>query len=277
MQVNKAKGVVIFDELEQGTEEWFDTRLGVITGTKSGEVYVEKNVNKTELVSRIIESNVERLEIENEDPKEFKKALAQFKKDISALSQFELEEQAGVSRKEFYKAQKKGYWKLMAEKLGYKNDEDEDDRDRGHRLEPETREAVSNVIEKEIHEVGMIKREDNEYIGISPDGVVFTPVNDEVEILEATEFKALNVANHLEFIHINEVPSKYEMQVVQYFVVIDTLETLYFASYNPNVTAKPLHIVTVKRKDVEKAIAQSLYRQTQTLENIDNDIISLTF
>ena len=74
----------------------------------------------------------------------------------------------------------------------------------------------------------------------------------------------------------NTVPSGYWDQVIQYFVVGD-VERVYFISYNPLVIEKPIHIITIERKDVENDIEKSLYRQIETINHLKEDLQSLTF
>ena len=66
------------------------------------------------------------------------------------------------------------------------------------------------------------------------------------------------------------IPDQYQAQVLQYFVVCDTLETLYFSMYDPRVYGNARHqIIPVHRKDIKPLIADHKRKQLNTLHIID--------
>ena len=66
------------------------------------------------------------------------------------------------------------------------------------------------------------------------------------------------------------IPDTYQAQVLQYFVVCDTLETLYFSMYDPRVYGDARHqIIPVHRKDIKPLIANHKRKQLNTLHIID--------
>lgn len=98
-----------------------------------------------------------------------------------------------------------------------------------------------------VKEGGFIEK--GEYIGLSPDGLVGEK--------KAIEVKSPGLQKHIEYIIKNKLPSEYKWQVVHYFVVIDELEEVDFISYNPNLEGKTLHIITIKREDLEEEIEEA--------------------
>lgn len=263
--------------VDQNSEEWFHEREGKITGSRAEATFVSRIANKSTMVDIIHD-------ISGED-----------KKELNKLKLHELEERLPEDiKKDFYhQAQKKEYYQLLAEKLGYTDaDEDgiyEDPRERGHRLEDTAAEFLEKEYDVKTVKVGMCARDDWEDIAISPDRMIVREGSvieldedgyilnvETVKFEGGAEIKNPGVRNHLEIILTNKVPSEYYWQVVQYFVVTD-IDYLYFVSHNPNVTAKPLHVIRIERKDVAADVEISLNNQINTLKHLNEDVLSLTF
>ncbi len=162
-----------------------------------------------------------------------------------------------------------GFYELIAERLGIPAD-GENAMDRGTRLEAEAVEAFTKETEKEVDtNLYIWMRDDDESIAISPDGVIGKT--------EALECKCLSSARHIEAFLTKEIPDEYEFQKLQYFIVNDQLETLYFAFYDPRLLAKPFFYITVKREDVQKEVEQYLNYQRETLAEVNAIVNQLTF
>lgn len=82
----------------------------------------------------------------------------------------------------------------------------------------------------------------------------------------AVEVKCLNSANHLKAILTNDYPSEYVPQVINYFLINENLDTIYFVMYDPRFVAKELQlkVFEVQRADVEP--------QIKALESVRNAI-----
>ena len=159
-----------------------------------------------------------------------------------------------------------GFYELLAEKLGAVSD-DENPLDRGHRLEEDAVEQFVKATGKEVQVGNVIwMREDDNNIAISPDGIIGEN--------EALEIKCLNSARHLEAFLNQEVPSDYEMQTLQYFIVNEKLETLYLAFYDPRLPVKSFFYLTVKRNQAD--VDLYLEYQRKTLEEINVLVTNLT-
>lgn len=66
------------------------------------------------------------------------------------------------------------------------------------------------------------------------------------------------------------IPDTYKAQVLQYFVVCDTLETLYFSMYDPRVYGEARHqIIHIHRDDIKTLIENHKRKQLNTLHIID--------
>lgn len=163
---------------------------------------------------------------------------------------------------------KKGYYELIAERLAVEPDT-EDVMVRGTRLEPEAMERFIKETGKKVDTSLVIwSRDDNESIAISPDGFVGKT--------EAIEIKCLSSASHLEAWLTQEIPSEYEMQVYQYFIVNDKLKTLYLTFYDPRIPCKDFFFLTINRKDIEEKVDEYLEYEKNTLIEIDDIVNKLT-
>jgi len=144
------------------------------------------------------------------------------------------------------------FYQLIAERVALPPTE-ESAMDRGHRLEDE---AMTRFEEETGHKVDksliMWVREDNEHIAISPDGVI--------DKENAVEVKCLSTAKHIEAWITKKVPSEYDLQAVQYFIVNDDLQTLYFVMYDPRCPVDMFYF-EIEREKLEDRIA--LYRDLE--------------
>ncbi len=167
-------------------------------------------------------------------------------------------------------AKKMGFYELIAERLVVDEEGMENPMDRGNRLESVAVQIFSDETGKQVNtDLVMWAREDNERIAISPDGYT-------EDLKEAIEVKCLASANHIKAYLTKEIPSEYEDQVIQYFVVNDDLETLYFVMYDPRLTVVPYFYLTVKREDLAKKIEKYIKDEREFLTEVETIIEELT-
>ena len=167
--------------------------------------------------------------------------------------------------------QKIGFYELIAERLGIPAD-GENAMDRGTRLEEEAIAKFTEETKKKVNtDLVIWERDENESIAISPDGYIGKD-----KITEAVEIKCLASSRHIEAWLTKEVPNEYDWQKLQYFIVNDDLQTLYFAFYDPRLTAKPFFYFTIKRKDIQGEVDIYLEYQRKTLEEINRIVCELT-
>lgn len=178
--------------------------------------------------------------------------------------------------------------------------------ERGHRLEPENiRLTLQQLGYKEkdcVTDCGIWESDEDPRIACSPDAYQAT-----LEPTWAIECKSLGSAYHLQavipwMVHsqlirqhtlpdniagmaaqvlpeattslnatgVDFIPDTYRAQVLQYFVVCDTLETLYFSMYDPRVYGPARHqIIPIHRKNIKPLIADHKRKQLNTLHIID--------
>ncbi len=232
-------------------DEWKAFRRGKITGSRLKDV-----VPQSGYTVKMIEEELKRLGIVylRGDKKEESEKL------LPMESRAALRLQA---------PKKIGYYELIAENLGVPP-EDGSAMDRGHDLEPEAIAMFEKKHKMKLDSGTVIwYREDNENIAISPDGFKGVKI--------AVEVKCLASSRHIEALLTNKIPEEYLYQRLQYFVVNDKLQTLYFAFYDPRLVAKPFFTIEVKRKDVQAEVDEFLAYERMLLEEVDALVAQLTF
>lgn len=137
-------------------------------------------------------------------------------------------------------------------------------------LELEARAEYIRRTWEKVEEVWFIKK--NDYVGLSPDGVIFSSE----KIKKAIEIKCPLSKNFVRYILENKIPEEYKYQVIMYFLVISELEELDFVLYNPDfyIKEKRFFIINVKRSELEAEIYKAevkieLFRK-KWVENIKN-------
>jgi predicted phage-related endonuclease len=167
---------------------------------------------------------------------------------------------------------KLAFWELVAERLATRPDVDDTESpiDRGTRLEPEAIARFSKETGKKVDTSLVIwNRDDNESIAISPDGSIGKT--------EAIETKCLSSALHIKAFITQEIPTEYDEQKLQYFIVNEKLKTLYFVFYDPRIPVKDYFVIPVKRKDIEQELELALAWQRDTLNEVEEIVNKLTF
>lgn len=279
------------------TEAWLQERLGRITGTKSGNLamnhYPQTNVKKLiEYRNKALEQS-KTAETQEETDKHFQKAQDY---DTRILEAEAKNKRLKVSI---------DFWKFLAETMAEQPD-GENPMTRGHRLEPENITLTLQQLGYEqkdcITDCGIWESDEDPRLACSPDAYQASK-----NPTWAIECKSLGSAYHLQavipwMIHsqyirqhtipanladmaaqvlpaettsrkatgIDFIPDTYQAQALQYFVVCDTLETLYFSMYDPRVYGDARHqIIPVHRKDIEPLITDHKRKQLNTLRIID--------
>lgn len=159
--------------------------------------------------------------------------------------------------------------------------------DRGQRLQAESLGKTASYFELSLDvDAGMWVSDDDEDIAISPDAAEA----DTDKPTYAAESKSLDSANHLKYVildrrakakegykAIDYIPKDHREQVIQYFVVNEHLQRLYFTLYDDRIALDGLdhHVIVIERKDVETEIAEQKQMQLETLKEINQLIAEL--
>lgn len=279
------------------TEAWLQERLGRITGTKSGNLamshYPQTDIKKLlEYRDKALEQS-KTAETRAETDKYFQKA-----QDYDTRI---LETEAKNKRLKV----NIDFWKFLAETMADQPD-NEPPMERGHRLEPENIQLTLQRLGYErkncITDCGIWESDEDNRIACSPDAY-----ERDAKPTWAIECKSLGSAYHLqavipwmthnqvigkktmppELVDMSDrilpeytldpqasgfdfIPDKYKSQALQYFVVCDSLNTLYFSLYDPRVFGEARHqIIPIYRKDIRTFITNHKQRQLATLHIVD--------
>lgn len=240
-------------DVEQGTKEWLQLRRGKLTGTNSKYVVGYREMLKADLVGEALERGCEF------DEKKVK---------VDELKDLILERDPDFSFRVMEEKINKDFeYKMLAVELVGSEDGDEEEQEnpleRGHSKEPEARLLFEKTQGKRVDEVGFVTLEEEERIGLSPDGLI---KNGE-KYTEGVEIKCPCAWKYLRSWLEGEVPEEYKEQCLHYFVPAEELERVYLMIYNPRVTIHPFHVYILERKD---------YRhQIQTLKQAQLDFWKL--
>lgn len=279
------------------TDTWLQERIGRITGTKSGNLAMS-HYPKTD-IDKLIGYRDKALE-QSKTAKTQTKTDEYFQKAQDYDTRI-LEAEAKNKRLKV----SIDFWKFLAETMAEQPD-GENPMERGHRLEPEnihlTLQQLGRKEKDCITDCGIWESDEDNRIACSPDAY-----ENATDPTWAIECKSLGSAYHLQavipwMVHsqlirqhtlpdnltdvaaqvlpaeatslnatgMNFIPDTYQAQVLQYFVVCDTLETLYFSMYDPRVYGDARHqIIPIHRKDIQPLIADHKRKQLNTLHIID--------
>lgn len=279
------------------TDAWLQERIGRITGTKSGNLALTHQAQTN--TKKLIEYRDKALE-------QAKTAKTQAKTDeyYQKAQDYDTRILEAEAKNKRLKTTI-DFWKFLAETMAEQPDK-ENPMERGHRLEPEniqlTLQQLGYATTDCVTDCGIWESDDDPRLACSPDAYQNSP-----EPTWAIECKSLGSAYHLQavipwMIHaqlirqhtlpanlsnaavqvlpaaatslnatgMDFIPDTYHAQVLQYFVVCDTLKTLYFSMYDPRVYGNAQHqIIPVHRKDIQTLIANHKRKQLNTLHIID--------
>lgn len=279
------------------TDEWLQERIGRITGTKSGSLALS-HYQQTD-TEKIIKRRNEALEqakkatSKDETEEHFRTAL-KYDELLSETEDKNKRLKVGID-----------FWKFLAETMAEQPD-NENPMERGHRLEPEnirlTLQQLGYQQKDCVTDCGIWESDEDDRIACSPDAY-----QNSATPTWAIECKSLGSAYHLQAVipwmvhsqrirqreipgnladaaaqvlpatatslkasNMDFIPNAYRAQVLQYFVVCDTLETLYFSMYDPRVYGAARHqVIPINRKSIQPLITSHKRKQLNTLHIID--------
>lgn len=279
------------------TDEWLQERIGRITGTKSGSLamshYPQTDIKKLIRYRDKALEQSKTAETQAESNKYFQEAQNYDTRILEAEA------------KNKHLKVNIDFWKFLAETMA-EQPTNENPMERGHRLEPEnillTLQQLGYHRQDCVTDCGIWESDEDPRLACSPDAYQASE-----NPTWAIECKSLGSAYHLQavipwMIHsqyirqhtlpdnladiaaqilpakttnpkatsMDFIPDTYQAQVLQYFVVCDTLETLYFSLYDPRVYGDARHqTIPVHRKDIKPLIAEHKRKQLNTLHIID--------
>jgi putative phage-type endonuclease len=110
--------------------------------------------------------------------------------------------------------------------------------ERGVELESDAVAVYEMTTGNQTTQVGFVLHEEYDWLGVSPDSLVKV----DGEYRGAVEVKCPDTKTHIKYIENDKIPSEYRAQVMQYFLVCDTLEWLDFVSYDPRINVPELQL-----------------------------------
>jgi len=90
--------------------------------------------------------------------------------------------------------------------------------------------------------VGFVLHEKYDWLGVSPDGLFKEGKN----YVGAVEVKCPDTKTHVKYLVENKIPIEYRAQVLQYFLVCDSLEWLDFISYDPRIQLPEMQLAIIR-------------------------------
>jgi len=258
-------------DIEQRSQEWLDFHEGRISGSSAKDYSSVRYIPKAELV-----------EFAKSKGYEFPKNLTM--DNIRAmLTEDELNElYANVQIND-------SIYKLIAQRIAKPiNPNDYVDRLdgaaysamlRGQILEEEARELISEKLGKRIIPGRVWQSDVNEYMICSPDGEIAESIDEYTDIIEAVEIKCLDSWKVVKAYYEKRPPLDYEAQIIQYFLVNENLQKLYFCIYS-DVFTNPdlgLQIFELKREDYQEKIELTGRVQNATLKLVEREVQKIMF
>ncbi len=141
---------------------------------------------------------------------------------------------------------------------------------RGIDLEPLAIEEVTKETGVIFKDAGWIGR--NDYHGHSPDGI---STCEKIGL----EIKCPSAKVHNSYVRDNKLPLEYVWQIVNFFAMDESIERLYFASFNPDYLLMPLFLLEVTRESIiftskkDSAIVSELAADLN--KNVDDLILKI--
>ena len=131
--------------------------------------------------------------------------------------------------------------------------------------EPRAVSKFQEVTGKKVEEVWFCLSDEFDFLWHSPDWLIKV----DWAYKEWLEIKCWDSATHIRYIRTNKVDTKYWYQILNYFLVVETLERVYFVSYDDRILAKPLNIVTIERSEVEEQLIKVRKELTKFKKKLD--------
>lgn len=244
-------------DVKQGSEQWHELRKRRIGGTRLGDIWSARAYLKKDIINALTEAGVE-----------FKKTAPTAELEELMPDEIRINLLKDAPRKQ-------GFYELIAEYLSIERD-DENRMDRGTRLEPEVREWFAKTYKKDVEEIGMCVSDADDRIYNSPDGMIRKSPRSK-KFTEALEIKCLAPARHIQAVIEKQVPEEYWSQMMQYFVVNEDLEKLWWVFHDPGIVTIPYYVLEITRESLGDWPKRLLEFQVAQLQRIDEIIEELAF
>jgi hypothetical protein len=128
---------------------------------------------------------------------------------------------------------------------------------RGTDLEPIAIAKYEELTGQKVDTIWFVKI--NEWHWLSPDGLIAHDRKNTEHFNKWVEVKCPGGKNFVKCVIENSLPEEYVWQIVNYFLVVPTMEELDFIMFNPDfyITEKQMHVINIKREDMQELITRA--------------------
>ncbi len=124
---------------------------------------------------------------------------------------------------------------------------------RGIDLEPIAISEFEEATSYKVESFGMVTNDKFKGCHLSPDGLI---LDGSGVPMAGVEVKCPSTKKHVEYIRTNKLPAEYKFQVYHYFMLTETIDQMFFVSYDPRLEVRPLHILMVNREDIKAELEE---------------------
>ncbi len=260
----------VVNDFEQNSDEWFQFRLGKLTGSRLASIWSSRPYTVTDIELLLKRRGFDMVKFQAKLNEQRKKRGEKAKKYTKADLEKILTED-DVAQLSSDSEKKLEFYQVLADQFAITPQDDEiqyrDAMERGHELEDEAAMAFAAEFKVELDVIGCVVSEADDRIINSPDRYV-KPAKGK-GYTEAVEVKCLSAAKHLMCYFERKIPEEYFTQKVQYFVTNESLDKTYWVFYNPRLPILPLFFIEVRKEDVGHWPETMTKYQLRTLNEID--------
>lgn len=253
--------------LPQRSAQWLSFRDGKISGSKAKEYKKANPITKDDLLAFAESKGYEKI------PKST--TIAKIREMLKPEELDEIDYRVELSD---------GIYKLIAENIATPIDPNDYNIDgerfsmalRGTIMEEQAREKTAKKLGKKIIEGRLWQSSKNPNMICSPDGEM---IDENGKVTEALEIKCLDSWKCVKAFYEKHPPVEYQPQIIQYFLVNENLQTLYFTVYSDAFPLNPEighQIYTIKRKEIEEEIVRAEKTQEAILSFVAKEVAKLT-
>ena len=143
---------------------------------------------------------------------------------------------------------------------------------RGIDLEPVAIAEFEEATSCEVESFGLVTNEKFPGCHLSPDGLILDGAG---VPMAGVEIKCPSTKKHVEYLRTNKLPAEYKFQVYHYFLLAETIDQMYFVSYDPRFAVRPLHILPINREEIKAELEEyeaGLIKFSEKLEKYETAI-----
>ena len=124
---------------------------------------------------------------------------------------------------------------------------------RGIDLEPIAISEFSEATSYEVESFGMVTNERFPGCHLSPDGLILDGAG---VPMAGVEVKCPSTKKHVEYLRTRKIPAEYKYQIFHYFSLVETIDQMFFVSYDPRFEIRPLYILPINREEIKAELEE---------------------